>query len=170
MFLSPDECAREVVEVVPLIMRALVGEMRRHDATDLSVPQFATLAFLSRNEGACLSDAAEHFGLRLPSMSKMIDGLVVRGLVLRSTNPTDRRRVTLALSESGRDALQVAREATRVFLAERLSNLTASQLAAVVQTMGVLRPLFDGGSEADDKASGQGYGDGEERGIAPTHE
>ena len=154
MFLSPDECAREVVEVVPLIMRALVGEMRRHDATDLSVPQFATLAFLSRNEGACLSDAAEHFGLRLPSMSKMIDGLVSRGLVLRRTNPADRRRVTLTLSERGGDALRVAREATRVFLAERLSGLTELQLAAVVQTMAILRPLFDGGGEGASKASG----------------
>ena len=154
MFLSPDECAREVVEVVPIIMRALVGEMRRHDATDLSVPQFATLAFLSRNEGACLSDAAEHFGLRLPSMSKMIDGLVVRGLVLRRINPADRRRVILALSEMGGDALRVAREATRVFLAERLSRLTESQLAAVARTMAILRPLFDGGSEEDNKTSG----------------
>jgi DNA-binding MarR family transcriptional regulator len=153
MLLSSDECARQVVEVVPLIMRALVGEMRRHDATELSVPQFATLAFLSRNEGACLSDAADHFGLKLPSMSKMIDGLVARGLVLRRTNPTDRRRITLALSESGQDALQLAREATRVFLAERLSALTAPQLAAVVQTMGILRPLFDGASETDDKAA-----------------
>ena len=154
MSLSPDECAREVVEVVPLIMRALVGEMRRHDATDLSVPQFATLAFLSRNEGSCLSDAAEHFGLRLPSMSKMIDGLVLRGLVLRRTNPADRRRVTLALSERGGDALRVAREATRVFLAERLSGLTELQLAGVVETMAILRPLFDGGGEGASKASG----------------
>ena len=154
MFLSPDECARQVVEVVPIIMRALVGEMRRHDATDLSVPQFATLVFLSRNEGACLSDAAEHFGLTLPSMSKMIDGLVVRGLVLRRINPSDRRRVTLALSERGDDALHVAREATRVFLAERLSRLTKSQIAAVVETMAILRPLFDGGNEAGDQPSG----------------
>ena len=154
MLLSPDECAREVVEVVPLIMRALVGEMRRHDATDLSVPQFATLAFLSRNEGACLSDAAEHFGLRLPSMSKMIDGLVVRGLVLRRTNPADRRRITLALSERGGDALRVAREATRVFLAERLSGLTESQLATVVQAMAILRPLFAGASETNNKTAG----------------
>ena len=87
-------------------------------------------------------------------MSKMIDGLVARGLVLRRINPADRRRVTLALSERGGDALQVAREATRVFLAERLAGLSESQLAAVVQTMGILRPLFDGGNEGEDKASG----------------
>ncbi len=147
MSLSPYECAREMVDVVPLIMRTLVGEMRRHRTTDLSVPQFRTLAFLNRHEGACLSDVAEHIGLTLPSMSKMIDGLVARRLVLRHVHPTDRRRVTLALTERGGGALQVAREATRAFLAGRLATLPEPQLAAIVHVMGVLRPIFDGGRD-----------------------
>jgi DNA-binding MarR family transcriptional regulator len=153
MSLSSNECAREVVEVVPLIMRALVGEMRRHRATDLSVPQFRTRAFLNRHEGACLSDVAEHIGLTLPSMSKMIDGLVARGRVLRHIHPRDRRRVTLALTERGGEALQVAREATRAFLAARLATLPESQLAAIVRAMGVLRPIFDGGRDVSSEAS-----------------
>ena len=153
MSLSPYECAREMVEVVPLVMRTLVGEMRRHRATDLSVPQFRTLAFLNRHEGACLSDVAEHIGLTLPSMSKMIDGLVARGLVLRYVHPTDRRRVTLSLSERGGGALQVAREATRAFLAGRLAVLPESQLAAIVRAMGVLRPIFDGARDLNREAS-----------------
>jgi DNA-binding MarR family transcriptional regulator len=153
MSLSPYECAREMVEVVPLVMRTLVGEMRRHRATDLSVPQFRTLAFLNRHEGACLSDVAEHIGLTLPSISKMIDGLVARRLVLRYVHPTDRRRVTLSLTERGGGALQVAREATRAFLAGRLATLPESQLAAIVHAMGVLRPIFDGGRDVNREAS-----------------
>jgi DNA-binding MarR family transcriptional regulator len=151
---TSDECAREVVEVVPLIMRALVGEMRRHRATDLSVPQFRTLAFLNRHEGACLSDVAEHIGLTLPSMSKMIDGLVTRGHVLRHIHPTDRRRVTLALTERGGGALQVARGATRAFLATRLATLPESHLAAVLHAMAVLRPIFDGSRPASKEGCG----------------
>jgi DNA-binding MarR family transcriptional regulator len=142
-----------MVDVVPLIMRTLVGEMRRHRTTDLSVPQFRTLAFLNRHEGACLSDVAEHIGLTLPSMSKMIDGLVARRLVLRYVHPTDRRRVTLSLTERGGGALQVAREATRAFLAGRLGTLPESQLAAIVQVMGVLRPIFDGRRDLGREAS-----------------
>jgi DNA-binding MarR family transcriptional regulator len=86
-------------------------------------------------------------------MSKMVDGLVARTFVLRHTDTTDRRRVTLALSEGGRGALQVARQTTQAFLAERLAALPESQLAAVVKAMGVLRPLFDGGHETNDPAS-----------------
>lgn len=153
MSLSPYECAREMVEVVPLIMRTLVGEMRRHRTTELSVPQFRTLAFLNRHEGACLSDVAEHIGLTLPSMSKMIDGLVARRLVLRHVHPTDRRRVTLALTEQGGGTLQVAREATRAFLAGRLATLPEPQLAAILHVMWVLRPIFDGGRGVGGEAS-----------------
>jgi DNA-binding MarR family transcriptional regulator len=150
MSCSPNKCAYEVLEVVPLIMRALVSEIRRHRGPDLSVPQLRTLAFLNVHEGACLSEVGEHIGLTLPSMSKMVDGLVVRNFVLRHNDSTDRRRVVLALTEGGRGALQAARETTQAFLAGRLAALPESQLAAIVNAMGVLRPLFDGGHEADD--------------------
>jgi len=150
---SPDKCANEVLEVVPLIMRAVVGEIRRHRGPDLSVPQLRALAFLNLHEGACLSDVAEHIGLTLPSMSKMVDGLVARSFVLRHTATTDRRRVTLALTEGGRGALQAARETTQAFLAGRLAALRESQLAAIAKAMGVLKPLFDGAHTTNDPAS-----------------
>lgn len=150
---TSSECARAVLEVAPLIMRTLVGEIRRHRDMDLSVPQLRSLAFLRAHEGSCLSDVAQHLGLTLPSMSKMIDGLVARAFVLRHTHPSDRRRVTLALTEGGRGALQVAHEAAQAFLAVRLATLGESELAAVVEALGILKPLFDGGRERNEQAS-----------------
>ena len=52
-------------------------------AADLSVPQFRTLLFLRRHPGASLSEVAEHIGLTLPSISKMIDRLEARDLLAR---------------------------------------------------------------------------------------
>jgi len=142
MQISSDECAHEVLDVVPLVMRTIRAEMRDRRTPDLSVPQFRTLTFLNRHEGASLSDVAEHIGLRLPSMSKLMDGLVARNLVKRQTHPDDRRRVTLALTARGRTTLQTALEGTRACLAERLATLPASNLAAVAKAMQILRPLF----------------------------
>src|SRR5512136_2172583 len=106
MTASPDACAQEILEVVPAVMRAIRAEMRRHRMADLSVPQFRTLAFVDRNVDASLSDVAEHIGLTLPSMSKIVDGLVSRKLVTRQTHPTDRRRMTLTLTTRGQTALE----------------------------------------------------------------
>ncbi len=155
MLISPDDCAHQVLEVVPLVMRAIRSEMRDHRTPDLSVPQFRTLAFLNRYEGASLSDVAEHIGLRLPSMSKLMDGLVARGLVTRQTHPVDRRRVTLALTARGRTTLQTALKATQACLAERLATLSTPERATVTQAMLILHPLFKSGREIEMGASKQ---------------
>jgi MarR family transcriptional regulator for hemolysin len=138
----PDVCAQEILEVVPSIMRTIRTEMRRHRTADLSVPQFRTLAFIDRNADASLSDVAEHIGLTLPSMSKIVDGLVTRKFVTRQTAPDDRRRMTLALTARGQTALQSSRAATRACLAEDLAALSDRQRETIVQAMQILRPVF----------------------------
>src|SRR5262245_1667093 len=124
MSISADECAREILEVVPLIMRVIRTYMRAHSISELSVTQFRTLAFLNRHPGASLSDVAEQIGLTLPSMSKLIDGLVARQLVLRDVSPADRRCITLALTPLGQTTFQAARQATQVHLGQLLAGLT----------------------------------------------
>ncbi len=139
---SADECARQVLEVVPLIMRTIRIEMRSHRLQDISVPQFRTLAFLNGHGGASLSEVAEFIGLTLPSMSKMIDGLVARGLVTRQTHAGDRRRMTLALTPAGQSIYQSAHMATQACLAQHLDALPLSERAAIVQAMQALHPVF----------------------------
>ena len=123
-------------------MRTIRAEMRRHRTADLSVLQLRTLAFIDRNVDASLSDVAEHIGLTLPSMSKIVEGLVNRKLVTRQTHPTDRRRMTLALTARGQTALESSRAATRACLAEDLVALSDRQRETIVQALSSLRPLF----------------------------
>jgi len=142
MTTSPDACAQEILEVVPAVMRVIRAEMRRHRMADLSVPQFRTLAFIDHNADASLSNVAENIGLTLPSMSKIVDGLVVRKFVTRQTSTTDRRRMTLALTARGLTALQASRDATRACLAEDLAGLTERQRDTIAHAMEILRPVF----------------------------
>lgn len=146
---SADDCARNVLEVVPLVVRTLRATMRRHRGANLSVPQFRSLAYLSREAGASLSAVAEHVGLTLPSMSKMIDGLVARRLVDRGISTRDRRRVTLALSPLGRATLRAARAQTQARVAEMLGALSPAEQATVIRAMRALRPIFEPGSQSD---------------------
>ena len=142
MHTPPDICAQEILEVVPAVMRIIRAEMRRHRTADLSVPQFRTLAFIDRNADASLSDVAEHIGLTLPSISKIVDGLVTRKLVTRRMHRTDRRRMTLTLTARGQTALQSSRAATRACLAEDLAALSDRQREIVTQALEILRPIF----------------------------
>jgi len=105
----------------------------------LSVPQFRTLLFINRRKGTSLSEVAEHIGLTLPSMSTLIDGLVGRNLAVRRTDPDDRRRMTLTLTERGQASLQIAREATQAHLAEHLGHLTEQERKTIITAMQLLR-------------------------------
>ena len=143
--ISLNDCARQVLETVPLVMCTVRTEMRRHCAADLSVPQFRTLNFLSRQEGASLSQVAAFIGLTLPSMSVLVNGLVERELLVRETDPDDRRRVSLTLTPRGQSVLKETRSATQAALAESLAVLSEQERAEMVHALQVLRRVFEVG-------------------------
>jgi len=131
-----------VLQTVPVMMRGLGSHLRLQTGLNLSIPQLRTLMFLRRHEGASISDAAEHLEIALPSVSRLIDGLVVRSLVRRHRHATDRRRVTLALTATGRGALDTAQRVAEDYLAAVLMRLTPSVRSTVVQAMQALLGVF----------------------------
>jgi len=136
------ECAALLMDVVPPVMIHIRKEMRSHRALGMSVPQLRVLIFLYRNEGASLSAVSEHIGLGLPSMSKMVDALVERKLVIRKSRSDDRRRVSLRLSAHGIDVLKQTRSKAEADLAEALKSLTPSQRDGIVEALTALGAIF----------------------------
>jgi DNA-binding MarR family transcriptional regulator len=142
------ECAHEVLDAVPTVMRLIRNHLRRYGTKEMSVPQFRTLNFLYRKEGVSLSEVADHIGLTLPTMSMLVDGLVAKGLLDRREDLQDRRRMTLTLTEPGRARLESARRDTVAYLEERLRQLSASDRATITTAMRMLRELFTGGVDS----------------------
>jgi DNA-binding MarR family transcriptional regulator len=134
--------AQQVLEAVPLVMRTIRGQLRSHRSADISVPQFRAMGYIDRNDGASLSDLANHIGLTLPSMSKLIDGLVTRKLVTRTSHNLDRRRICLSLTPLGRDELRDAHRFTEKYLADQMSGLDDADLRTITHAMQVLKSLF----------------------------
>jgi MarR family transcriptional regulator for hemolysin len=142
-----DTCARELLDVMPLVMQDLRRTMRGHASPDLRVPELRSLAFLRHSPGSNLTDLAEHIGVSLPSMSKLVDTLAYRGFIDRQSDPDDRRRVRLRLTTDGLAVLSVAREAVKTAFAVKLARLDASAIETVTMGLRHLRQLFDGSLE-----------------------
>lgn len=140
-----EECARQLLDTTPQIMRFIRAEMRSHRGHDLSVPQFRTLTFINRNPEVSLSNLANHLGLTLPSTSKLVDGLVNQKIVTRRESKEDRRRLTLVLTKNGEDILRVARGATQDYLKNILGELSADELSTIIRALNLLHPLFTKG-------------------------
>jgi DNA-binding MarR family transcriptional regulator len=143
MVITSEDCAHAVLDAVPVIMRYIRTDMRSHRSEGLSVPQFRALVYLSQHKDSPLSHLAEHLGIRAPSASVMVEGLVSRDLVARRMHPKDRRRVALALTMAGQAAMEAAHRSTEGRLAERLAELDEPERAAVVQAMQAMLAVFD---------------------------
>lgn len=139
---TAQDCAREILEVTPLVIQAIRFEMRSHRLTDLSVPQFRTLAYISRHPGASLSEATEFIGLTLSSMSILVNGLVERGIVEREVSSQDRRRIHLTLTPVGEHMLDGARQGTVARIAELIADLQPAERTTVYDALELLRPIF----------------------------
>ena len=139
---APAHAAREILRAVPLVMRTVRDEMRSRRAASLSVPQFRALNFVGRHPGASLSDVATHVGVALPSMSRLVDGLVARKLVVRRGDAGDRRRLILRLTARGLAQVRVAHAFTEASIAARVSALGGDELAAITRAMELLQRVF----------------------------
>jgi MarR family transcriptional regulator for hemolysin len=137
-----QECARELMDTVPQIVQAIRVEMRLGRGANVSIPQFRTLRFIQRNPDSSLSNIADHLGLTLPSVSKLVDGLVKQKLVNRQESITDRRRLTLGLTATGEALVNTARATAQTSLANTLSHLSDSEVDTVMRAMELLYPLF----------------------------
>jgi len=123
-------------------MRSIREQMRSRRSAELSVVQFRTLAFLDRRPGASLSELADHIGLMLPAVSKLVQGLVERRYLRRQTDARDRRRSALAPTAKGKRILTIARAATREHLVRFMKKLTREDCNALIRAMQPLRQIF----------------------------
>jgi DNA-binding MarR family transcriptional regulator len=143
-------CAEELLETVPLVMRVIRTYMRGH-RSGLTVPQFRTLCHTDSTPEGSLSDTADFIGLSLPAMSRLVDGLVDKGLVKRRASNSDRRHLRLSLTPAGQSALRGARAQAQAKLAEVVTQLDTTQHDALIGTMRMVRELFASEVTADDE-------------------
>ncbi len=142
MAVSAAQCARGVLEVVPELMRHIRARMRAQRGAALSVPQLRCLLFVNGHDGAALGSLAEHLGLTPPSASKLVEELVQRKLLERSTSADDRRKLHLAVSPAGRRLLEMVLRETQAGLSVELARLDPEDLASVSRGLQALRACF----------------------------
>ena len=88
-----------------------------------------------------LSQLAAHEKISPPSMTRLLGVLEADGLVERTAHPTDRRQVLLAVSPAGQELLKEDRRRRDVWLAQRLRDLDAEELAVLERAAGILDRL-----------------------------
>ena len=142
MTISRDMVARELLDVVPPIMRTIRKKWKEGSIKGVTQSQFRILMYIQNNSGTSLQEVAAHLGLTSPTTSTAVEDLVSNQLVLRQPSSEDRRKVTLSLTGKGQRILGEVFDYSRQHLADFLSPLTEAERITVYQGLKLLGPLF----------------------------
>jgi DNA-binding MarR family transcriptional regulator len=114
---------------------------------DLSMKEYDVLYTLSKcPDPIRLGELNRHVLLSQPALSRMVDRLADRGLVSRSTDPSDGRGIRLALTEEGLAVQRrIGRRHGRAVARAMLTGLTPAELRQLEELCGklVLDKNFD---------------------------
>ena len=88
------------------ISTSVFADHMKAEGIDLTSPQFAALAMLRDNPGIDQATLAGLIAHDRPTIGGVVDRLVAKKLVMRVTNPADRRARILHMTDHGQALLQ----------------------------------------------------------------
>ena len=101
------------------------------------------------NQGVAAGDLIRQLGVSKQATAQFVDTLVLRGYLERTTNPDDRRRLDLALTDRGRAAADEVRAAVLAVDRELARKLTPDEIAALRKGLVALIEIREAAEEVE---------------------
>ncbi len=137
--MADNEQVRRLRDIVRLLVRRLgILEQSEASCCGVTMAQCHALYELRGIEKMSLNDLAESLSLDKSTVSRSVDNLVGGGLVIRETDPSDRRCVTIRLSGDGRRVLADIDKGMDAFFAGIVDQLPAATRGQVLDSLALL--------------------------------
>jgi DNA-binding MarR family transcriptional regulator len=145
--LSPNISKDPVKEIVWLIRRLMQGNYiynkELNKKYQVSAPQLSSLLALYENGPLPPSQIAKYIMVNSSTVTGIIDRLEQKGLVARSRISTDRRVITVTLSDKGRELAEHAPPPIQEKIVEGLQKLPPHEIEKIVQALTKLTYMLD---------------------------
>ncbi len=138
-----EAAAKQIVEIVPLVMRSLAADVRKSGHT-LSPSHFRILAMLHERAWS-LGELAEHEQISSPTVSRSISTLEDRGWAQRKVSLRDRRVVLAEITQQGEAVLELLQASAEGRVLEMLKPLSSDEAKVLAAGLPVLRKVFEDG-------------------------
>jgi DNA-binding MarR family transcriptional regulator len=126
-----------------LALARTARQLRSEAASELSPTLTAALATIERHGPLTPSELARREGIQRPSATKLLARLEEKNLVLRTSDPADGRSCLISVAGAGRLLLRETRSRKDVFLAQRLSAMSAEDRATLARAAELLEELLE---------------------------
>ena len=116
-------------------------QLRLRTASGLTPSQASMIAALNAGHGLHLGELAKLEGVAPPTATRTVDRLVELGLVIRTADAADARKLTVSLTDLGRETARRNNDAAITVLSEALSERTDDERAALRSALPGLQAL-----------------------------
>lgn len=122
----------------------LARRLRAQRAVDaMSDGQFAVLAALTVHGAHTLGQLADRERVTAPSMNRTVTLLEEAGFVSRTPDETDRRKVTIALTDAGRAVVDETVRKRDAWLEQALSELSPTERTTLARAAEIMRKVAE---------------------------
>ena len=134
------------LEAIASALALGVGLLRRRllqlpAAGEATIPEMSALVRLQRCGPATNAELAKSERISPQSMKSTLKALEAQGMVARSADPDDGRRIVLTLTKAGEEAIKAKRAVRSQQLAAGMSELSSADIAALRAAAPVLERL-----------------------------
>lgn len=126
----------------PVLLKLNRDLRRELHSLGVTAGQVALLVAIGQRPGVGVRDLAGHERMSAAGMSGHVDRLVHAGLVARTPDAVDRRRVGLTLTAEGQRVRRTVKSRRTAWLASRLRELTPAELEAIDAAVEPLQGLI----------------------------
>jgi len=135
---SPETVVPALTQAVGLMLRRLRAEA---NPGGLSISQAAALARLDADGAVTTADLARAEAMKPQSMSAILAGLELEGLVERRPHPTDGRQILFSLTARGGEARRRRSTAKQEWLLAAVARLDPAERQTLLTAAALLRRL-----------------------------
>ena len=140
---TPAASEAEVAARLRLAVTRLSRRLRQQVAGSVTSSQVSALATIERLGAPTLGELAASEQVQPPSMTKMVVGLEVAGLVSRREDDSDGRIVRVVLTPEGKRAVHRSRSLRNAYLVRRLRALSDIERAHLDELVTLLEHLVE---------------------------
>jgi DNA-binding MarR family transcriptional regulator len=133
--------ARQLLNLLPLVMRTMAADMRRQGC--LLPPTHFALPGMLALRPRTMGELAERMGVSAPTMSNLIATLAERGWVTRRQGLDDRRVTLIELTAFGRRSLQRHQVRAEQRVARLLAALPPAKRRDLLSGLTALREVVE---------------------------
>jgi DNA-binding MarR family transcriptional regulator len=149
---NAERTLAEAAAHLRLVITRTARRLRQEAGSELRASSAAALTTVELHGPLTPSELAEIERVKRPTATRILRGLEEEGLIERTPDPKDGRSALITLSSEGRERLRRLRQRKNAYLARRMRDLDAGEVATLEHAAEILERLLEG----DRKPAGEG--------------